>query len=430
MTTVVLSPPSGPASSPATVPSGSKSVLMSVAVDTAAAQEAKEPPASDSDSPTSTAIDLGLNQVDDVNVDVEPAEEDTENVEWRANGVADESAVATGEQRPNKKRRRVSFECADIVEFEPTVYTTSVTSGGVPIGLSLNERSRSRRRLDSFEMERANDRVGRQNYMEEGYLDPQEREIILNNAGCDEPVIASVEAEVNAIIQNRRESNEIDVDFMYGSSEMEDYEDEVEEEEAEESNVLSYDGVGDELPEESEEEQEDIVEEDAAAMQHVASASTSDEGSVEQEELPASSETTQAKRPASSDAPPVQDLTPGSQGHNLVLQVVSIAPTVEKKRYDGTISRIAEAVLADETDASRSLRETIDMLKEGLVVVVRNSNADIFNGFMRLNVTQWGKLSLHPDGVASTPPPPPSVNTENNISAVEYELVTVDDADE
>ncbi|KAG6952556.1 hypothetical protein JG687_00012937 [Phytophthora cactorum] len=418
MTTVVLSPPSGPASSSATVPSGSKSVLMSVAVDTAAAQEAKEPPASDSDSPTSTAIDLGLNQVDDVNVDVEPAEEDTENVEWRANGVADESAVATGEQRPNKKRRRVSFECADIVEFEPTVYTTSVTSGGVPVGLSLNERSRSRRRLDSFEMERANDRVGRQNYMEEGYLDPQEREIILNNAGCDEPVIASVEAEVNAIIQNRRESNEIDVDFMYGSSEMEDYEDEVEEEEAEESNVLSYDGVGDELPEESEEEQEDIVEEDAAAMQHVASASMSDEGSVEQEELPASSETT--------------DLTPGSQGHNLVLQVVSIAPTVEKKRYDGTISRIAEAVLADETGCVTftARNDQIDMLKEGLVVVVRNSNADIFNGFMRLNVTQWGKLSLHPDGVASTPPPPPSVNTENNISAVEYELVTVDDADE
>lgn len=45
----------------------------------------------------------------------------------------------------------------------------------------------------------------------------------------------------------------------------------------------------------------------------------------------------------------VEDLTPGSQGHNLVLQVVSIAPTVEKKRYDGTISRIAEAVMADET---------------------------------------------------------------------------------
>lgn len=53
----------------------------------------------------------------------------------------------------------MSFECADIVEFEPTVYTTSVTSGGVPVGLSLNERSRSRRRLDSYEMERESEYV-------------------------------------------------------------------------------------------------------------------------------------------------------------------------------------------------------------------------------------------------------------------------------
>lgn len=45
----------------------------------------------------------------------------------------------------------------------------------------------------------------------------------------------------------------------------------------------------------------------------------------------------------------VKDLAPGSQGHNLVLKVVSIAPIVEKKRYDGSTSRIAEVVLADET---------------------------------------------------------------------------------
>ncbi|CAI5723217.1 unnamed protein product [Hyaloperonospora brassicae] len=128
----------------------------------------------------------------------------------------------------------------------------------------------------------------------------------------------------------------------------------------------------------------------------------------------------------------VQDLTPGSHGHNLVLQVVSVAPVVEKKRYDGTVSRIAEAVLADETGCVTftARNDQIDVLKEGLVLVLRNTNADIFNGFMRLNVTQWGKLSVHPDTVASTPAPPLSINTKNNVSAVEYELVTVNDADE
>lgn len=45
----------------------------------------------------------------------------------------------------------------------------------------------------------------------------------------------------------------------------------------------------------------------------------------------------------------VRDLSPGSHGYNLVLRIVSVAPVVEKTRYDGSASRLAEAVLADET---------------------------------------------------------------------------------
>jgi ssDNA-binding replication factor A large subunit len=45
----------------------------------------------------------------------------------------------------------------------------------------------------------------------------------------------------------------------------------------------------------------------------------------------------------------VRDLTPGSHGHNLVLQVVSVGAAVEKTRFDGSASRLAEAVLADES---------------------------------------------------------------------------------
>lgn len=114
------------------------------------------------------------------------------------------------------KKRRVNFQSAEIVEFEPTIYTTSVTSGGVPIGMSLKERRRMRRRLDSFESERDLTRVERQHYMEEGYLEPQEREAILGSAGCEEKSIAQVEAEVNLILAHRRESNEIDFDFFCG----------------------------------------------------------------------------------------------------------------------------------------------------------------------------------------------------------------------
>ena len=119
--------------------------------------------------------------------------------------------------------------------------------------------------------------------MEEGYLDPQEREIILNNAGCAEPAIASVEAEVNAIIQRRRESNEIDYSFMYvvEDEDVEDDEDEEdgdegEEEEGEQEEEVQVDilneltdaqhGAGVELQTSSKIKLEDTVKNRAVAM--------------------------------------------------------------------------------------------------------------------------------------------------------------------
>ena len=47
----------------------------------------------------------------------------------------------------------------------------------------------------------------------------------------------------------------------------------------------------------------------------------------------------------------------------------------------------------------------------------------MFNGFMRLTITPWGKISSHPDGIDSTPEAPKSIDLKNNMSSVEYELV-------
>ncbi|DAZ99173.1 TPA: hypothetical protein N0F65_008206 [Lagenidium giganteum] len=187
-------------------------------------------------------------------------------------------SVIQSKQTPTlkKKRSRVVFEAAEIVEFEPTIYTTSVTSGGVPVGMSLKERSRVRRRLDSFELERTEVRVGRQSYMEEGYLDPQEREVILNNAGCEEHSIVRVEEEVNQIIAHRRESNEVDFEFMYGLGELHE-----EEEEAEEADEESEPEVSESDAEEEDEEPESAEDEHAESSEgsSVASSSTAAESS-------------------------------------------------------------------------------------------------------------------------------------------------------
>ena len=168
MSTAVLSSPPGCTNASVTLSASNKSVLMGVSV----IDPTKETLQTDADSPTSSAADLlSLGHGHDVQLDKEPEEErgDDREIESESSdedqvdGDLSESFVgAATELRPCNKRRRVFFECADIVEFEPTVYTTSITSGGVPVGLSLNERSRSRRRLDSFEMERADKYVGLQ----------------------------------------------------------------------------------------------------------------------------------------------------------------------------------------------------------------------------------------------------------------------------
>ena len=168
MSTAVLSSPPGCTNASVTLSASNKSVLMGVSV----IDPTKETLQTDADSPTSSAADLlSLGHGHDVQLDKEPEEErgDDRGIESESSdedqvdGDLSESFVgAATELRPRNKRRRVFFECADIVEFEPTVYTTSITSGGVPVGLSLNERSRSRRRLDSFEMERADKYVGLQ----------------------------------------------------------------------------------------------------------------------------------------------------------------------------------------------------------------------------------------------------------------------------
>lgn len=70
--------------------------------------------------------------------EVESEPEEKEN-EPRSSNNANKSTIAksammSGVTEPRyKKRPRVSFESADIVEFEPTLYTTTVTSGGIPV---------------------------------------------------------------------------------------------------------------------------------------------------------------------------------------------------------------------------------------------------------------------------------------------------------
>jgi len=112
-------------------------------------------------------------------------------------------------------------------------------------------------------------------------------------------------------------------------------------------------------------------------------------------------------------------LKPGSLGHNLIVRVVTSQIVVDKSRPDGSKVRVAEAVVGDQTGCITltARNEQIDPLVPGATVVVRNAKIDMFKGFMRLAVDKWGSLK-HAEHQETF-----QVKQENNLSAIEYELV-------
>jgi len=119
----------------------------------------------------------------------------------------------------------------------------------------------------------------------------------------------------------------------------------------------------------------------------------------------------------------VDQLKPGNHGYNLKLKVLKISSVVEKTRTDGSKIRIAECTVGDATASVilTARNDQIDLVQAGKTIIVRNSKIDMFKGFMRLAVDKWGKIEV------VTEPATFEVNTENNLSTIEYELVTVNE---
>jgi len=121
---------------------------------------------------------------------------------------------------------------------------------------------------------------------------------------------------------------------------------------------------------------------------------------------------------------PIDQLKPGTSGHNIVVKVVSCNVVVEKPRHDGSKIRVAEAKVGDQTGiiTLTARNGQIDAVIPGNTIIIRNAKIDMFKGFMRLVVDKWGLIK-------PAPPETPKfdVNLENDLSGVEYELVTVND---
>ncbi|BBN06396.1 hypothetical protein MPTK1_3g20780 [Marchantia polymorpha subsp. ruderalis] len=121
----------------------------------------------------------------------------------------------------------------------------------------------------------------------------------------------------------------------------------------------------------------------------------------------------------------VDQLRPGTAGHTLTVKVVSSKLVLQKARPDGNQVRhvrIAECIVGDDTGVIvfTARNEQVDLMKEGVTVVLRNAKIDMFKGSMRLAVDKWGRVEV-------TDPANYVVKEDNNLSLVEYELVNVVD---
>ncbi|CAN1194690.1 Uncharacterized protein At4g28440 [Linum perenne] len=123
-------------------------------------------------------------------------------------------------------------------------------------------------------------------------------------------------------------------------------------------------------------------------------------------------------------------LTPGTNGHNLIVKVVDSNPIQPPKPHQRAPmslsqrpvrpSRIAECLVGDDTGSIvfTARNEQVDLMTPGATVILRNAKIDMFKGTMRLAVDKWGRVEV-------TEPADFEANESNNLSLIEYELVNV-----
>ncbi|CAK9161335.1 unnamed protein product [Ilex paraguariensis] len=119
----------------------------------------------------------------------------------------------------------------------------------------------------------------------------------------------------------------------------------------------------------------------------------------------------------------IDQLRPGTSGHNIVVKVVTSDMVLQKGRPDGPQVRqmkIAECVVGDDsgTIVFTARNNQVDLMEPGTTVILRNAKIDMFKGSMRLAVDKWGLVEV-------TEPASFNVKEDNNLSLVEYELVNV-----
>ena len=118
----------------------------------------------------------------------------------------------------------------------------------------------------------------------------------------------------------------------------------------------------------------------------------------------------------------MKELQPGTRV-TMHLKVESVKITRERRRYEGTVNKTAECIVGDEYGCAMMIAKDgqLDIVKEGAFITIRNAHANVVREKMRIEVDRWAKVEVTAAGVEKVK----SINLQNRLSDIEYELVPV-----
>jgi len=81
---------------------------------------------------------------------------------------------------------------------------------------------------------------------------------------------------------------------------------------------------------------------------------------------------------------------------------------------------VAECIVGDEFGCAMLVanERQLEVIKEGAIITVRNAHAKVVKEHMRIEIDKWAKVESSKERIGK-------VNTNKNLSDIEYELVTV-----
>ena len=118
----------------------------------------------------------------------------------------------------------------------------------------------------------------------------------------------------------------------------------------------------------------------------------------------------------------MKELQPGTRV-TMHLKVESIKIVRERRRYEGTVNKTAECIVGDEYGCAMMIAKDnqLDIVEEGAMITIRNAHANVVREHMRIEIDRWAKVETSADGVDKIK----SINLQNRLSDIEYELVPV-----